>query len=115
MLEFDWAITEKSPVLGKYLYHLIALHLADKLDNAYGKQLKIIANSIQVLHEKTSQLIDRNRQLEQQLMEHSIMLDKELHIDQEQALSHAIASIKESLSLLKIQESKDNLDKIGIV
>jgi CRP-like cAMP-binding protein len=115
VLEFDWAITEKSPNLGKYLFHLIALHLADKLENAYGKQLKIIANSILVLHEKTSQLIERNRELEQFMMEHSIMLDKEMHIDQEQALSHAIASIKESLSFLELQENKDNLDKLGVV
>lgn len=115
VLEFDWAITEKSPNLGKYLFHLIALHLADKLENAYSKQLKIIANSILVLHEKTSQLIERNRELEQAMMEHSIMIDKEMHVDQEQALSHAIASIKESLSFLKLQESQDNLDKLGVV
>nr|MBF0223218.1 cyclic nucleotide-binding domain-containing protein [Desulfobulbaceae bacterium] len=115
VLEFDWAITEKSPNLGKYLFHLIALHLADKLENAYSKQLKIIANSILVLHEKTSQLIERNRALEQSMMEHSIMIGKEFHVDQEQALSHAIASIKESLSFLKLQESQDNLDKLGVV
>jgi len=115
VLEFDWAITEKSPNLGKYLFHLIALHLADKLENAYGKQLKIIANSIQVLHEKTSQLIERNRELEQFMMEHSIMLEKEMQVDHEQALSHAIASIKESLSFLELQENKDNLDKLGVV
>jgi hypothetical protein len=114
-IEFDWAITNQNPGLGKYLFHLIALHLADKLGNAYGTQLKIIANSIQVIHEKTSQLIERNRQLEQLITKHSIMIDKEMQINQGQALSLAIASIKESLAFLKLEENRDNLDKLGVV
>ncbi len=115
VLELDWAITDKNAALGKSFFHLIALHLADKLDNAYGKQIKIIANSIKILHDKTSQLIERNRQLEKALMEHSILFNDDQQVDHEEALSHAIASIKESLSFLEIQENKTNLERIGVV
>ncbi len=115
VLELDWALTDKCTALGKNLYHLIALHLADKLDGAYDKQLKIIANSITILHEKTSQLIERNRELEKYLMEHSLIFEQAKEMDHEEALCKAIASIKESLSLLKIKENQNNLDKIGVV
>ena len=116
VLELDWAITDKNATLGKSFFHLIALHLADKLDNAYDKQLKIIANSIMILHDKTSQLIERNRHLEKALLEHSIMFNAEdQQVDHEEALCHAIANIKESLSLLEIRENKNNLDRIGVV
>lgn len=115
VLELDWAITEKSPALGKDFYHLIALNLADKLDCAYDKQLKIIANSIHILHEKTSQLIDRNRHLEKILEDHTIAFKPEHTVSQEEAVSHAIASLKESLLFLEIEENRNNLDKLGVV
>ncbi len=113
VIELDWAITERSSFLGKDFHHLIALHLADCLDNAYGTHLKIIANSIKILHDKTLSLIDQNRKLQGKLLENDMTFQSDPQIEQEQAVSHAISRIKESLSLLEIQESKNNLDMFG--
>ncbi len=115
VLTIDWAITAQCPELGKDFYHLLALHLADKLATAYNKQLKIIANSIKVLHEKTAMLIERNRLLEKKLKQHHIDLESGLEMGHEETLGQAIASIKESLSLLTARENEHNLDKLGLV
>jgi len=115
VLELDWAITEKSPELAKDLYHLIALNLADKLDRAYDAQLRILANSLRLLQEKTSRLIENKRKLEKLLKSHHINFAEEPCLDHEQAVSHAIAGLRESLSLLEIQEQKYSLDRLGVV
>ena len=115
LLSLDWRVCEVHPELGRRLYHLLALHLADKLDCAYGKQLKIIANSIRVLHDKTSFLIEKNRMLERCLQRHGIDPGEEMAKDHEEALEHAIATIKESLSLLEAHEQKTFLDRLGVV
>lgn len=103
VIELDWAVTEKNPELGKALYHLIALNLADELDQAYTMQVRIIANSIQLLQEKTLNLIEKNRRLEKLLKENHIPMDNDLEPDQAQALNLVIDDIKESMSLLKMQ------------
>lgn len=115
VLELDWAMAEKNPQLGQELYHLIALNLADTLDNAYDTHLRIIANSLNFLREKTIQLIERNKKLERLLTANNIDIGSELQADHDQALTHAIANIKESLALLEHQEDKYNLDRFGIV
>lgn len=106
VIELDWTITEKSPELGKDFYHLVALNLADELDQAYDMQLRIIANSIHVLQDKTFQLIKKNRRLEKLLSKNGIPFEPELQADQTQALSLAIANIRESLLLLEMQAEK---------
>lgn len=115
VLELDWAITEKDSELGKYFYHLIALNLADKLDKAYDRQLHIISNSLKILHDKTTQLIERNRTLEELLAKYDITFASMSHADPEQALTQAIINLKESLSLLEQQEDRKNLDMLGVV
>jgi len=115
VVEIDWAITEKDPELGKYFYHLLTQHLADKLDKSYSKQLKIIANAIDIINEKTLHVIERNRTLTSLLEKNNISFDLQADIDQEEALTHAIANIRESLNLLKLQESQNNLEKLGLV
>lgn len=113
VLELDWAITEKNPILSMNLYHLIALNLADELDGAYNMQLNIIANSIHILQDKTSQLIEKNRRLRRMLEEKGVDIEEELETDQAQALGIAIANIKESLSLLEMQVDLHNLNLLG--
>jgi len=114
VLELDWAITEKNPELGKAFYHLIALNLADTLDLAYETHLTIIANSVQLLREKTGQLMEQNRKLESLLSKHKIKMDAELRMDPGQSLSQAIANIKESLTLLEQEEESSNIDRFII-
>ncbi len=113
VLELDWSITERNQELGKQLYHLIALTLADNLDRSYLKQIKIIANSLKVLHEKTSYLIDKNRKLEKLLATHQIDFGAEDEGEHTQLLGQAIANIRESLVLLENQEEKRHLDSLG--
>jgi len=115
LLCLDWRVCGVHPELGRRLYQLLALHLADKLECAYDKQLRIIGNSIKVLHEKTSILIEKNRLLERSLRRHGIDIGGEMGTDQEEALEYAIATIKESLSLLMAQEQKNSLDRLGLV
>lgn len=115
VLELDWAITDKNAELGKDFHRLIALHLADKLDTAYSKELDIITNSITVLQQKTSQLIEKNRQLQKTLQQHHLSLGAQQDLDQTLMLGEAIANIRESLDLLQREEGKKALDKFGIV
>jgi CRP-like cAMP-binding protein len=110
VLELDWAITETTPELGKAFYHLIALNLADTLDTAYATHLTLIANAVQLLREKTGQLIDQNRKLERLLAKHQILIGDDLQSDPGLTLSQAIANLKESLSLLEQEEESTNLD-----
>lgn len=114
-LEIDWSITDKNPQLGRELYHLIALNLANELDNAYNKQLHIISNSLTILHEKTALLVEKNIQLEKLLKKNAIDFDNEAQLEHTQLLDHAIGNIRESLALLESQEDKQNIDKLGIV
>lgn len=114
VLELDWSITERNQELGKHLYHLIALNLADNLDKSYDKQIKIIANSLKVLHDKTSRLIDKNRKLEKLLTANRVDFAREDEAEEHtQLLGQAIANIRESLSLLEDQEEIRHLDSIG--
>lgn len=114
VLELDWAISEKNPELGKAFYHLLALNLADTLDTAYQTHLTLIANSVQLLREKTAKLIEQNRKLERLLVKHEIKITGELRSDPGQSLSQAIANLKESLTLLERQEDNANLDRFII-
>ncbi len=113
LIEIDWAIAEKDPELGKFFFNLLTINLADKLDDAYSKHAKIIANAIDMINEKTSSLINRNKKLLAIIKKHDINIDLQDDCQQEQALSHAIENIKESLDLLKHQESHNNLKKMG--
>ncbi|MFZ5775401.1 MAG: cyclic nucleotide-binding domain-containing protein [Thermodesulfobacteriota bacterium] len=115
VLELDWAITDKNAELGKDFYQLIALHLADKLDNAYSKELEILVNSITILQQKTSQLIDKNRQLQKIVQKHHLAADLQEDMDQTLMLGEAIANIRESLSLLQQREDRKALDRFGVV
>ena len=112
VLELDWSLTDRNQELGKNLYHLIALNLADNLDKSYDKQLKIIGNSLNVLHERTFKLLEINRKLELLLKQHGIAyeIDETGH---SQALEQAIVNIRESLALLERQEERRNLDQLG--
>ncbi len=111
VLELDWSLTDRNQELGKNLYHLIALNLADNLDKSYDKQLKIIGNSLNVLHERTFKLLEKSRKLELLLKQHHIDFENE-DTDHSQALEQAIVTIRESLALLERQEQRRNLDKL---
>ncbi|MDH3394131.1 MAG: cyclic nucleotide-binding domain-containing protein [Desulfobulbaceae bacterium] len=115
VLELDWSLTDRNQELGKNLYHLIALNLADNLDNSYDKQLKIISNSLNVLHEKTYMLIKKNRKIEKLLEQNNISFENDSATDHAQALEQAIVNIRESLSLLENQEEKRNLDQLNTI
>lgn len=110
VLELDWAITDKTPELGQAFYRLIALNLADTLEHSYSTHLTLIANAVQMLREKTGQLIDQNRKLERLLAKHKIMIDEDQRGDPDHSLGQAIANLKESLLLLEQQEENANVD-----
>jgi CRP-like cAMP-binding protein len=111
-IEVDWAITGKSPELGKSFFTLLTLHMADKLDKSYSKHIKIINNAMNMIHEKTTTLVEKNRSLAAILAEHGIDA-VQTDISDEEALSHAISNIKESLDLLQHQENYNNLKELG--
>lgn len=115
VLEMDWSLTDRNQELGKNLYHLIALNLADNLDKSYEKQLKIIDNSLKVLHEKTFLLLEKNRKMEKLLTQNKINYDNDSETGHAQALEEAIVNIRESLSILESQEERRNLDQLGTV
>ena len=115
VLAFDWRIADRHPEVGGRLYSLVARHLADKLECAYGKQLQIIVNSLRVLQERTQRLTERCRQLESLLREHGIAPAPLDGIDQQEALDRAIASIRESLALLERKQNDTALERIGVV
>ncbi len=93
----------------------MARHLADKLECAYGKQLQIIVNSLRVLQDRTQRLTERCRQLEVLLHEYGITPACGMGIDPQEALDRAIASIRESLSLLERKQNDTVLERIGVV
>ncbi len=111
-IEVDWAITEKSPEIGESFYNLLTLHMADKLDKSYSKHIKIITNAMNMIHEKTTSLIEKNRTLAAIIKDNGIDTVQQ-DISEEQALGQAIANIRESLDLLQIQESHNNLKELG--
>ena len=113
VLELDWSLTDRNQELGKNLHHLLALNLADNLESSYEKQLKIIDNSLKILHEKTFQILKKNRTLEKLLSDNKIKFESESSTDNAQALEEAIVNIRESLDLLESQEEQRNLDKLG--
>ncbi len=115
VLQLDWSIIERSPELGKDLYHLIALHLADKLDKAYGRQIKIITNSINMVHTKAADLIKKNKKLEKILYESSIDYKPESQTEQSESLIDDLAKIIESLSHMEVQEGEGRFDLLGII
>ncbi|HHK60554.1 MAG TPA: cyclic nucleotide-binding domain-containing protein [Desulfobacterales bacterium] len=115
VLAFDWQIADRHPEVGGRLYSLVARHLADKLECAYGKQLQIIVNSLRVLQERTQRLTERCRQLETLLREHGITPGCASGLDPQEALDRAIASIRESLSLLERKQNDTALERIGVV
>lgn len=112
VIEVDWAIAEKSHELGEHFFNLLTLHLADKLDKSYSKHIKTINNALNMVHEKTASLIEKNRNLAAILKENGIN-DVQSDIPEEQALSHAIANIRECLELLMFQENNNNLEELA--
>jgi len=115
VLVFNWLLADRYPEVGGRLYSLVARHLADKLENAYGKQLQIIVNSLKVIQERTQRLTERCRRLEALLREHDISSEPSNALDQEEALDRAIVSIRESLSLLERKQNDTALERIGVV
>ncbi len=114
LIEVDWAITDKDPELGKYFFHLLCLHLADKLDKSYARQIQIFARAIKVINERTASLIQQNKELLNLLRKNNISYTDKVKIDQDQALSIAISNIKETLSLLVDKENQGDLHKLGL-